>query len=128
MLAEIDNSPATLIGGILYWPMKSRYILAFNNTEGVLKYIECPHQTHDIFRRDLHIFKGHNGDVALTVIRGFTQETWSCARSSTGAHSWMHYLNVELDTLLALETSFPYHGKYAARLLCVFEDRDMLVV
>jgi hypothetical protein len=37
-------------------------------------------------------------------------------------------LNIELDTLLTLDTSFPYVGKYAVRLLCVFEDRDMLVV
>jgi hypothetical protein len=67
MLAEIDNRPTTLIGGILYWPMKSKYIISFNNAERVLKYIEYPHQTHDIFRRNLHIFKGHNGDVALAV-------------------------------------------------------------
>jgi hypothetical protein len=93
-----------------------------------MKYIECPHQTHDIIRRNLHIFKGHNGDISLAVIRGFTLETWSCARSSTGAHSWMRHLNVELDTLLALDTSFPYHGKYAVRLFYVFEDRDMLAV
>jgi hypothetical protein len=40
----------------------------------------------------------------------------------------MHQLNIELDTLLTLDTSFPYDGKYAVRLLCVFKDRDMLVV
>jgi hypothetical protein len=108
--------------------MKSKYIISFNNAERVLKYIECPHQTHDIFRHNIHIFKGHNGDVALAVIRGFILEMWSCARSSTGTHSWMRHLNVELDTLLALDTSFLYHGKYAVRLLYVFEDRDMLVV
>jgi hypothetical protein len=28
---------------------------------------------------------------------------------------------------LPFDTSFPYDGKYAVRLLCVFEDRDMLV-
>jgi hypothetical protein len=116
------------MGGILYWPRKSRYIISFNNAERVLKYIKCPHQTHDIFRCNLHIFKGHNGDVAFAVIRGFTLEMWSSARSSTGAHSWMHNLNVKLDTLLALDTSFPHHRKYAVRLLCVFEDIDMLVV
>jgi hypothetical protein len=40
----------------------------------------------------------------------------------------MRHLNVELDTLLALDTSFPYHRKYAVSLLCVAEDIDMLVV
>jgi hypothetical protein len=40
----------------------------------------------------------------------------------------MRQLNIELDTLLTLNTSFPYAWKYAVRLLCVFEDRDMLVV
>jgi hypothetical protein len=128
MLEEIDNRPATLIGDILYWPMKSRYIISFNNMMRRLKYIECPYEMHNAFRRNLHIFKGHNGDVSLAIIRGFTLETWSSARSSTYAHSWMRQLNIELDTLLTLDTSFPYVGKYAIRLLCVFEDRDMLVV
>ena len=68
-LAEIDNRSATLIRGILYWPMKSRYIIAFDNVTRALYYIECPDETHDIFRPNLHIFKGHNGDVALAVIR-----------------------------------------------------------
>jgi hypothetical protein len=102
--------------------------MSFNNMMRRPKYIECPYETHNVFRRNLHIFKGHNGDVALVIIRGFTLETCSGARSSTNAHSWMRQFSIELDTLLTLETSFPYAGKCAIRLLCVFEDRDMLVV
>ena len=129
MLAEIDHRPATVICDILYWPTKSRYIIALDNAKKSLKYIECPDETHDIFRLNLHIFKGHNGDVALAVIRYFTLQTWSSTRSSAGDHvSWTHHINVELDTLLALGKSFPYHGKYAVRLLCIFKDRDVLVV
>jgi hypothetical protein len=124
MLEEVDNRPATLIGDILYWPMKSRYIISFDNVMRRLKYIE----THNVFRQNLHIFKGHNGDVALAIIVGFTLETWSTARSSTNAHSWICQLNIELDTLLTLDTSFPYARKYVVRLLCVFEDGDMLIV
>ena len=40
----------------------------------------------------------------------------------------MPHTKLELDTLLGLDTSLPYHGKYAIRLLCAFEDRNMLVV
>lgn len=129
MLAEIDNRSATLISGILYWPMKSRYIIAFDNVTRDLYYIECPHETHDIFRRNLHIFKGHNGDVALAVIRDFTLQTWSSERLSTGKwKAWVPDRKLELDTLLGLDKSWPYHGKYAVRLLCAFEDRDIMIV
>ena len=109
--------------------MKSRYIIAFDNVTRALYYIECPDETHDIFRTNLHIFKGHNGDVALAVIIDFTLETWSSERSSTGKwEAWVPHTKLELDTLLGLDTSLPYHGKYAIRLLCAFEDRNMLVV
>jgi hypothetical protein len=77
MLEEIDNRTATLIGDILYWPMNSRYIFPFDNMMRHLKYIECSYETHNVFRRNIQIFKGHNGDVALAIIRGFTLETWS---------------------------------------------------
>ena len=129
MLAEIDHRPAIVIGDILYWPTKSRYIIALHNVKEDLKYIECPHETRDIIRLNVHIFRGHNGDVALAVIRNFTLQTWSSTRSPTGDHeSWQHHIKVELDTLLPIDTSFPYHGKCEVRLLCVVEDSDILVV
>jgi hypothetical protein len=34
----------------------------------------------------------------------------------------------EIDICLALDTSFSYHGKHAIRVLCVFENIDVLVV
>jgi hypothetical protein len=102
MLEDIDNRPATLIWDILYWPMKSRYIIAFDNVMRRLKYIECTYEMHNVFRQNLHIFKGHNRDVSLAIIRGLTLETWSSARSSTDAQSWMRQLNIELDILLTL--------------------------
>jgi hypothetical protein len=40
----------------------------------------------------------------------------------------MCHINVELDTLLALDTLFPCHKKYEVRLLCESEDRDMVFV
>ena len=128
-MLEIDHRPATLIGGILYWPTKSRYIIALDHAKKALKYIQCPHEMHDIFKLNIHIFKGHNGDVALAVIRDFTLQTWASTRSSTGDHeSWTCHINFELDTCLALDTSFPYYGKHAVRLLCIFEDKNELVV
>jgi hypothetical protein len=60
MLEEIYNRPATLIGDILYWPMKTRYIISFDNMMRCLKYIECPYETHNVFRQNLHIFKGRS--------------------------------------------------------------------
>jgi hypothetical protein len=129
MLSEIDRRPATLIGGILYWPTKSRYIIELDHAKKALKYIQCPHETHDIFMLNIHIFKGHNGDVALAVIRDFTLQTWASTRSSTGDHeSWTCHINFELDTFFGLDTSFPYNWKHAVRLLCVFEDKNELVV
>ena len=85
MLAKIDRKLSTLIGDILYWPrMNSRYIIVFDNVTTKLCYIECPHETHDISRHNFVIAKGHNGDVALAVIRYFSLNTLSSARSSTG--------------------------------------------
>ena len=92
--------------------MKSRYIIAFDNVTRDVYYIECPHETHDMFSLNLLIFKGHNGDVALAAIGDFTLETWSSERSSTGKwEAWVPHTKLELDTLLGLDTSLPYHGK-----------------
>ena len=76
MMEHVDNRPATLIGDILYWPTKSRYIIAFDNATMDLSYVECPHTTDDIPRQNLHILKMHGGGVGLAVIRGFTLQTW----------------------------------------------------
>ena len=70
----------------------------------------------------------HGGGVGLAVIMGFTLQTWSSARSSAGDYDWTPHSNVNLATILALDTSFPCHGKHVVRLLCVFEDRDMVIV
>ena len=128
MLAEIDHRLATLIGDLLYWLTKSRYIIAFDNVKRDLNYVECPDETHDIFRRNLHIIKWHNGGVGLAVIRDFNLQMWSSEISCTCAHAWKPHRVVILATVLALDTSFPYHGKHAVRLLCIFEDKDELVV
>ena len=88
-----------------------------------------PHETHDISRRNFVITKGHNGDVALAVIRDFSLNTWSSARSSTGKwEAWVPHIKVELDILLGLDKSWASGGKDAVRLLCAFEDREMVVI
>src|SRR5664279_4125838 len=127
-MSEIDNRPATLIGDILYWPMKSNYIIAFDNVTRDLYYVECPRETHDIFRRNLHIIKGHNGGVGLVVVRGFTLQTCCSVRSSIVNHAWTPHRNVDLTTLLALDTSFPYLWNYVVKILCAFEDKYIMVV
>ena len=126
--ADIDNRPATIIGDIFYWPTKSNYIIAFNNQEKKLKQIECPQETQGIFRRNLHIIQGHGGGVGLVGIRDFTLLTWSSAISSSGDHEWTCHTEVNLATLLALDTTFPYKGRHALRLLCTIEDTYMVVV
>ena len=40
----------------------------------------------------------------------------------------MPHIKVELDILLGLERSWAYGGKYVVRLLCAFEDREMVVI
>ena len=88
-----------------------------------------PHETHDISKRNFVISKGNNGDAALAVIRDFTLNTWSSARSSTVKwDAWVPRIKVELDTLLGLEKSWAYGGKDAVRLLCAFEDREIVVL
>ena len=95
-MADIDNRPATLVGGILYWPTKSRYIIVFDIVKRDMNYVECPNETHDIFRRNLHIIKGHNGGVGLAVIRDFNLQTWSSEISLTGAQAWKPHRVVNL--------------------------------
>ena len=62
------------------------------------------------------------------VVRGFTLQTWCSTRSLTGDHAWTPHRNVDMATLLALETSLPYHWKHTVKILCAFEDRDIVVV
>ena len=112
----------------MYWPTKSNCIIAFDNLSKDLYYVECPQRTHEIYRRNLHIIKGHNGGVGLVVVTGFTLQTWCSARSSIGDHAWLPHRNVDLATLLALDTSFPYYWNHTVRILCTFEDRDIVVV
>lgn len=128
MMEHVDNMPATLIGDILYWPTKYRYIIAFNNITMRLSYVKVLHTTDDIFRRNLYIVKMHGGGVGRAVIIGFTLQMWSSARSSAGDYDWTPHSNVNLAAILALDTSFPCHGKHVLRLLCAFEDRDMVIV
>ena len=128
LLTHIDKRPATLIGDTLYWPTRNIYIIAFNNKTTTLSYLEWPHETDDILIRNLHIIQGHGGGIGLVFIRNFTLHMWSSGRSSTGDHEWTPHNNVNLATLLSLDTSFPYHGEHAAKLLCAFEDKDRVIV
>ena len=93
-----------------------------------LYYVECPHETHDIVRHNLHIIRGHNGDVGIAVIRGFGLQTWCSARSSTGNDEWIPHSNVNLASILALDTSSALCKIYAVRLLCAVENKYMVIV
>jgi hypothetical protein len=66
--------------------------------------------------------------VGLTVIRYFNLQTWSSEISSTCALAWKPHRVVSLPTVFSLDTSSPYHRKYAVRLLCVFEDKEVVFV
>ena len=94
MMAEIDKRPATLIGDILYWPTKFNYIIAFDNLSRVMYYVECPRQTHNIQRGNLHIIKEHNGGVRLVVLRYFNPQMWCSARLSLGIYAWTLHRDV----------------------------------
>jgi hypothetical protein len=124
-----NDMSATLIEDTLYWLAKTRYLIAFNNATRKLSYVLCPHMTPDRFNDNIHIIKEHGGQVGLAVFRCFTLETWSSSeRSSTSNPEWTPHSNVNLATLLGIDTLFPFHGKRAVRILCAFEDKDMVVV
>ena len=71
-----------------------------------LYYVECPQQTNDIYRRNLHIIRGHNAGVGLGAVRDSILQMWYSTRSSTGDHAWTPHRNVDLATFLGLDTSF----------------------
>ena len=62
------------------------------------------------------------------VVRGFTLQTWCSTRSLTGDHAWTPHRNVDMATLLALDTSFPYHFKHPVKILYALEDTYTVVV
>jgi hypothetical protein len=94
-----------------------------------LYYVQCPQETpDDILNRRLHTIKGKNGGVGLAVLRGFTLQTWCGVRSSAIDYVWILKREVDLSNLLVLDTSLSYDGRYKPKILCVCEDRDILVV
>ena len=107
---------------------EARYIIAFDILKKYLTYVECPTEMQDIFMRNLHIIKGHNGGVGLAVVRNLNLQIWSSEISLKCAHAWKLHRVVNLATVLGIDTTFPYYGKCAVRLLCAFEDRDVVFV
>ena len=62
------------------------------------------------------------------VLRCLTLQTWCSARLSPGVYAWTLHRDVDLSTLLALDTSFPYSCNVDVKILCTFEDRDIVIV
>ena len=100
-----------------------QYILAFDNTTNALYYVNCPEETHvDLHKCRVHTIKGHNGDLVLAVVKGYTLRTWYSVRSVPGDHVWSLHREIDLSKLISLDTSLPYNGTCIEKILCTCED------
>uniref|UniRef100_A0A0A9ETC8 F-box domain-containing protein n=2 Tax=Arundo donax TaxID=35708 RepID=A0A0A9ETC8_ARUDO len=130
--SDIDSRPSILVRDVLYWPLKSKYILAFELGTHRLYHIECPPETHDVYRRNVRIMKTEDGGLGLAVITKFNLRLWAWETDAEGDTGWVLRNIVELDKFLPLEvSSLPFlnnclSGKPPVRILDLVEDDDLV--
>ncbi|KAI4964369.1 hypothetical protein ZWY2020_005891 [Hordeum vulgare] len=105
--SEVDSRPSVLVGNILYWPLKAKYILAFELDTLKLYHIECPADTHSVYRRNVHIMKAEDGGLGLAALTEFNLCLW--ARETVQLKSMQCKKVFEADVPA---TIFPYTGFY----------------
>uniref|UniRef100_A0A0D9X0J9 F-box domain-containing protein n=1 Tax=Leersia perrieri TaxID=77586 RepID=A0A0D9X0J9_9ORYZ len=132
--SELDSRPSILLRDILYWLLKSKYILAFEMATHRLYHIECPPDTHDVYRRNVHIMRSEDGGLGLAAVIKFNMHIWSWEIDDEGVTGWVLCKIIELDKFLPKEvSSFPCTHDHLARrppvrILCVVEDDDLVFV
>ncbi|XP_051186358.1 F-box/LRR-repeat/kelch-repeat protein At2g27520 [Lolium perenne] len=132
--SEVDSRPSILIENILYWPLKSKYILAFELATSKLYHIECPPETHSVFRRNVHIMKAEDGGLGLAALTEFNLRLWARETDAAGVTEWVLRRTIQLDALLPLKVSsappVDNHsaGGRPARILGLVEDDDLFFI
>lgn len=130
--SDVDFRPSILVRNILYWPLKSNHILAFELVTHRLYHIECPPETHDIYRRNVHIMKTEDGGLGLAALAKFNLRLWAWETDAEGVTGWVLRRIIELDTILPLDvSSLPSSdngscGRPPVRILGLVEDDDLV--
>ncbi|CAM0950663.1 unnamed protein product [Alopecurus aequalis] len=132
--SEVDSRPSILVDRVLYWPMKSKYILAFELDTSRLYHIECPPETHNVFRRNVHIMKAEAGGLGLAALTEFNLRLWARETDADGVTEWVLRRTIQLDALLPLKVSStpPVNNHLASgrpvRILAIVEDDDLFFI
>lgn len=118
--SQVDSRPSVLVGNILYWPLKSKYILAFELDSHSLYHIECPPDTHDVYRRNVHIIKAEDGGLGLAAVTEFNLRLWARETDADGIARWVLHKIIELDAFLPLAVAYlpSTNNRLAGRPLC----------
>jgi len=132
--SDVDFRPSILVRNILYWPLKSKYILGFELATRRLYHIECPPETHDVYRRNVHIMKTEDGGLGLASLIEFNLHLWAQEVDAEGVTRWVLLKVIELDKFLPLEASslLPNNsqlgGRPPVRILGLVEDDDLVFI
>ncbi|KAL6844497.1 hypothetical protein ACP4OV_026170 [Aristida adscensionis] len=132
--SEVDSRPSILIRNVLYWPLKSKYILAFEMATHRLYHIECPSDTHDIYRRNVHIIITEDGGLGLAAVTKFILRLWSWETDDGGVTGWVLRKTIDLRKFLPVEmSSSPSADNQLAkrppvRILGLVEDDDLVFI
>ncbi|CAL4916059.1 unnamed protein product [Urochloa decumbens] len=128
----VDFRPSILVRNILYCPLKSKYILALELVTRRLYHIECPPETHDVYRRNVHVMKTEDGGLGLAALTGFNLYLWAWEADAEGVAGWVLLKVIELDKFLSLEASNPNNsqlgGKPPVRILGLVENDDLVFI
>ncbi|XP_048552092.1 putative F-box only protein 9 [Triticum urartu] len=129
--SDIDSRPSVLVGDILYWPLKAKYILAFELDTRKLYHIECPEDTLSVYRRNVHIMKAEDGGLGLAALTEFNLRLWARETGPEGVMEWVLRRTIQLDAFLPPNvSSVPLVNNHSAsgrpvRILGLIEDDDM---
>uniref|UniRef100_A0A0E0B7T3 F-box domain-containing protein n=1 Tax=Oryza glumipatula TaxID=40148 RepID=A0A0E0B7T3_9ORYZ len=132
--SEVDSRPSILVGNVIYWPLKSKHILAFELSTSRLYHIECPSETHSVYRRNVHIMKAEDGGLGLAAMTGFNLQLWALEIDSGGVTGWVLRKTIELGAVLPLEvpsiplTDSPLVRRPPVRILGLVEEDDLFFI
>lgn len=132
--SEVDSRPSVLVGNVLYWPLKLKYILAFQLDTCRLYHIECPPDTHGIYRRNVHIMKAEDGGLGLAALTEFNLRLWARESDAEGVTGWVLRRTIQLDAFPPLKvpslalTANHLTVRPPVRILGLVEDDDSVFI